>query len=527
MTRTSGTTGAILGTFDVTWLTDDAESRNRRLYPKDAVQAALEQAERDLDAGIPLTTYAWHPDGLAGDPSRMTGRVQEVWRDGAKVKATIALLNTAAGRDMAAVVAGGGLKTVSLRSRQNFKARPIERNGEAWTSVEAFELDGIDFAVEPGIPDVEILNVALESAAARTDPAILCESFALDDDDTAYTPLTEDTMPRKSTAPPAATDATDQNVENAPSDAPTETPAETPETTETTDASETPQGDGSDAAASATAASTETPETPETVTVPAALAADGPTTDAVMEGLLARIAALEERAQANADAATPPVESAPSESTASVRRATPAATPAATDIVVTEDVDDEIDPYDAWRGLDLAEMILSVNHRLNTATSEEIESARAHIENARQTIQSVFGDAPTESTPSSTATEAAAVTARLTEAVEAGESLATRLTEAETQAGDLRTQLTEARARVTQAEADKAAADTIAREAGAKLDNALKNIIENWRPNRRVPIDAIAATVLGEDASADELSEQAANPVAVWANIVTDRLTSK
>lgn len=153
----------ILGSVDVTFLEDNAVSQNGRLYLPEAVESAIQAAQADLAREVPITVFATHADGLADDASKMAGRVSKVWREGSRALARLELFATESGRNIAAVLKGGGLRTCSLRSN-DFKAGSArDVNGTKMETIERLRLAGIDFTMQPGLSVAGVQQLALES----------------------------------------------------------------------------------------------------------------------------------------------------------------------------------------------------------------------------------------------------------------------------------------------------------------------------------------------------------------------------
>jgi hypothetical protein len=156
----------ILGHVDVTFLEDNAQSLNGRMYLPEAVESAVQAAQEDLAANRPLTVFATHADGLADDASKMAGRVTQVWRDGVRARAKVEIFATESGRNIAAVLKGGGLRTCSLRSVDFGTGAPREEGGKTLETIRRLRLAGIDFTMQPGLAVSGVDRVALESQGA-------------------------------------------------------------------------------------------------------------------------------------------------------------------------------------------------------------------------------------------------------------------------------------------------------------------------------------------------------------------------
>lgn len=156
----------ILGHVDVTFLEENALSQNGRLYLPEAVESAVASAQADLAANRPITVFATHADGLADDASKMAGLVTKVWREGTRARARIGLFATESGRNIAAVLKGGGLRTCSLRSNDFGTGAPREVGGKTVETISRLRLAGIDWTMVPGLAVAGVDALALESQGA-------------------------------------------------------------------------------------------------------------------------------------------------------------------------------------------------------------------------------------------------------------------------------------------------------------------------------------------------------------------------
>lgn len=153
-----------IGSITFNFLEHNAVSKNGRVYPAHVVSEAVTAARADLVKGIPLTSFATHDYALAEDPTKMIGRIGDIWEEGTTVKGRVDLFDTQIARDLAAAVKGEGLKTVSLRAAE-FKMgkEQVDVQGVKMDAVERFRLAGIDFAMRPGIDMAQVQSYVLES----------------------------------------------------------------------------------------------------------------------------------------------------------------------------------------------------------------------------------------------------------------------------------------------------------------------------------------------------------------------------
>jgi hypothetical protein len=154
-----------IGHYTLSFLSEDTVSRNKRYYPAQTVREMVKAAQEDLERGVPLTHFVNHESSFSDDASQMAGRISKVWMEGAQAKARIDLFDTQRGRDLAAVLKGGGLKTVSLRAG-DFRSSPTERDGQRLERIDYARLSGIDATLQPGVEGARVETVALESAPA-------------------------------------------------------------------------------------------------------------------------------------------------------------------------------------------------------------------------------------------------------------------------------------------------------------------------------------------------------------------------
>ena len=165
-----------IATLTTRFLRDNARSLNGRIYPREAVDTLVRSGKEQLAQNANLTSYTSHIAADEKDPFKLSGMITDVWREGNEAFARFNIPDTTVGRDMVALVHGGYLKTMSLRAKnadlsmkQGFNL-PVVGGPD-------LQLEGIDFAVTPGLPDVaHIQGMTLESNELQR----LVETFELD-----------------------------------------------------------------------------------------------------------------------------------------------------------------------------------------------------------------------------------------------------------------------------------------------------------------------------------------------------------
>lgn len=160
----------IKGTFAVPGV-----SKNHRLYTREAIAGAVNEAQALIDSGeglrVAMMTNHGARDPLAGDVSRTAGQVTKVGisPDGhGTFEAELA--DTQAGRDVAALTTPDRpyLRGVSMASVWKGTPRQVRVNGEAAITAEGFSLKGIDFTHNPGVVGASIHSAELNESADDT-----------------------------------------------------------------------------------------------------------------------------------------------------------------------------------------------------------------------------------------------------------------------------------------------------------------------------------------------------------------------
>lgn len=132
-------------------------SRNKRLYTRELIaRAAARMSERIADpTGLPIVMRSHHD--AQDDSVRIVGRLSgvKVGEDGA-ARYTADLYDTAAGRDIAGLVAPGkdqppALKSVSIHGYWLGPVKTVTYEGEAVTTSDDLEVNAVDFTATPGV----------------------------------------------------------------------------------------------------------------------------------------------------------------------------------------------------------------------------------------------------------------------------------------------------------------------------------------------------------------------------------------
>jgi hypothetical protein len=146
-------------------------SRNRRLYTREVLAAAVARAQERIRSGPPLTMLTHH--GAEDDSSRIVGRLTALeQRDDGSLAFTAELADTQHGRDLAALVTGDSpfLEGVSIRGWWDGEVRTVQHNGQRVETADSLTLDGLDFTKTPGVPGARVEGsgeLARESADGR------------------------------------------------------------------------------------------------------------------------------------------------------------------------------------------------------------------------------------------------------------------------------------------------------------------------------------------------------------------------
>jgi hypothetical protein len=128
-------------------------SRNRRLYTREMLGRAVERANEAIARGEPHTMLTHH--GAEDDSTRIVGRVIRLeQQDDGRVTFEAEIADTAAGRDIAALVTGDQpfLDGVSIRGAWRGPVRRIEHDGQTVETADGLDLFGLDFTKTPGVP---------------------------------------------------------------------------------------------------------------------------------------------------------------------------------------------------------------------------------------------------------------------------------------------------------------------------------------------------------------------------------------
>jgi hypothetical protein len=142
-------------------------SRNKRLYTKEMLGRSVARAREAIARGEPHTMLTHH--GAEGDSTRIVGRVTSLeQRDDGRVTFEAEIADTAAGRDIAALVTGDEpfLDGVSIRGAWRGKVRRVQHDGQMVETADDLDLFGLDFTKTPGV-----LAARIERGAAAAESA--------------------------------------------------------------------------------------------------------------------------------------------------------------------------------------------------------------------------------------------------------------------------------------------------------------------------------------------------------------------
>lgn len=147
------------------FLEDSAISLNGRQYPTSSVDKLLQSAQVQLSDpnALPLTCYLSHDHAASDSTLSIAGKITAVGREGNKAYALIDIPDTQPGREAATLVAGGYIRSQSLRASG---AQMYVSREHTFPQVggDSLKLEGLDFTSIPGLPQVaRIADVVLES----------------------------------------------------------------------------------------------------------------------------------------------------------------------------------------------------------------------------------------------------------------------------------------------------------------------------------------------------------------------------
>lgn len=163
------------------FLEDNAISLNGRQYPTSSVDRLLQSAQTQLSDpnALPLTCYLSHDHADRDSTLDIAGKITAVGREGNKAYALIDIPDTTTGREVATLVAGGYIRSQSLRASgaemQVSRERTFPQVGG-----NNLKLEGIDFTANPGLPQVaRIADLVLEDnqSEATVPPQPVTEVF--------------------------------------------------------------------------------------------------------------------------------------------------------------------------------------------------------------------------------------------------------------------------------------------------------------------------------------------------------------
>ncbi len=162
---------ARVATFKTKFLSDGAQSRNKRVYPQEAVDRLVHSGQLALETpgSDPLTCYISHGEADNDNSLKLAGKITKLWKHGGDAWANIEMPDTTTGREAAALAKFGYLKT-SLRAT-GAELRQSKSGGMPEVSGEGLKLLGIDFTTIPGIETVTVEDVTLESSKPNNNHA--------------------------------------------------------------------------------------------------------------------------------------------------------------------------------------------------------------------------------------------------------------------------------------------------------------------------------------------------------------------
>jgi hypothetical protein len=163
---------ARIATLTIPFVADNAISRNHRQYPHEAVNRLVQSGQvalSDPQRLTPITCYASHTDADADNSLALVGKATTIWKEGETAYAQFDIADTNAGRDIAALIKGGYLKTMSLRASGG---QLTMQQGKSLPQVGGdLQLEGIDFTIDPGLPQVaHIQDFVLEQHSSSAKP---------------------------------------------------------------------------------------------------------------------------------------------------------------------------------------------------------------------------------------------------------------------------------------------------------------------------------------------------------------------
>ena len=156
-------------------------SKNRRLYTREHIANAVAEAQAQIASGdgLPVTMLTGHGgrrDSLGADVTDTAGRVTKVSlspEGHGLFEADIA--DTAAGRDVATLAAGGYLKGVSMAGVwKGIPRRVTTEDGGLAETADGVSLRGIDFTHNPGVIGAAITSAQLAESAPAD---LICEAL--------------------------------------------------------------------------------------------------------------------------------------------------------------------------------------------------------------------------------------------------------------------------------------------------------------------------------------------------------------
>lgn len=168
-----------IATIQVCWISDGAESLNKRIYPASTVDKLIASGQRKIanPNGLPVTCFLSHADADDDHTPALIGKVVRIWREGSKGMADIDLADTSHARDALGLISGGYIRTESLRA-SNAELRVDGHYNMPIVAGDGIELDGIDLTNYPGLEQVARIERVRLAESSHTHPP-LTETFSI------------------------------------------------------------------------------------------------------------------------------------------------------------------------------------------------------------------------------------------------------------------------------------------------------------------------------------------------------------
>lgn len=168
-----------IATIQVCWISDGAESLNKRIYPASTVDKLIASGQRKIanPNGLPVTCFLSHADADDDHTPALIGKVVRIWREGSKGMADIDLADTSHARDALGLISGGYIRTESLRASKA-ELRVDGHYNVPIVAGDGIELDGIDLTNYPGLEQVARIERVRLAESSHTHPP-LTETFSI------------------------------------------------------------------------------------------------------------------------------------------------------------------------------------------------------------------------------------------------------------------------------------------------------------------------------------------------------------